>query len=95
MNKSKHAAPRIEYVAPPIEMVEDFSGQVCLEMAARSGDARFTQAETVKGFAAFLHTLLTIEARRRNREASIDMPDETAVQSSLTQTAECSSTPPS
>jgi hypothetical protein len=76
-------------------MVEDFAGRVCQELAARSGDTRFTDAGTVRGFAAFLHVLLTIEAKRRNREASFDSSDETEVQSSITQTAECCNTPPS
>ena len=95
MEEIKRHTLQVEYIAPPIEDVKDFAQRVCTAMAERSGDARFIDAVTIKGFAAFLHTLLTIEARRRNREASIDMPDETAVQSSLTQTAECSSTPPS
>jgi hypothetical protein len=95
VDKSKLAKPRIEYVAPPIEMVEDFAGHVCRELAARSGDSRFMDAETSKGFATFLHILLTIEAKRRNREASFDSSDETEVQSFTIQTAECVNTPPS
>lgn len=89
MDKLKRAHPLVEYIAPPIEMVEDFAGRVCTELAARSGDSRFTDAVTIKGFAAFLHILLRIEAKRRNREASFDSSDETEVQSSITQTAEC------
>jgi hypothetical protein len=76
-------------------MVEDFAGRVCKELASCSGNPRFVDIGTIKGFAAFLHVLLTIEAKRRNREASFDSSDETEVQSSLTQTAECWSTPPS
>lgn len=89
MDKPKYAEPRIEYIAPPIEMVEDFAGRACAALSARSGDTRFLDAVTIKGFAAFLHILLTIETKRRNREASFDSPDETAVQSSVMQTAEC------
>jgi hypothetical protein len=62
VDKPKHSVPRLEYVAPSIGIVEDFAGRVCRELAARSGDPRFTDVGTVKGFAAFLHVLLTIEA---------------------------------
>jgi hypothetical protein len=89
VDNPKHVTPRIEYVPPRIEMVEDFAGRVCRELAARSGDPRFLDAVTIKGFATFLRVLLTIEAKRRNREASFDSSDETEVKSLVTQTAEC------
>jgi hypothetical protein len=95
VDKPRPTKPRIEYVAPSIEMVEDFAGRVCRELAARSGDPRFLDAVTIKGFATFLRVLLTIEAKRRNREASFDSSDEIEVQSAITQTAECVNTPPS
>jgi hypothetical protein len=95
VDKPKLAKPRIEYVAPPIEMVENFARQVCTELAARSRDSCFTDAGTIKGFAAFLHILLTIEAKSRNRQASFDSSDEIEVNSTIIQTAECCNTPPS
>ncbi len=95
MDKPRPTQARIEYVAPPTEMVEDFAGRVCRELAARSGDPRFLDTVMIKGFATYLRVLLTIEAKRRNREASFDSSDETEVQSSEMQTAECVNTPPS
>ena len=95
MDKPKRVTSCIEYIPPPIEMVEDFAGRVCWEFGARSGDPRFLDTVTIKGLATFLHVLMTIEAKRRNREASFDSSDETEVHSSIMQTAECVNTPPS
>jgi hypothetical protein len=72
VDKPKHTAPRIEYVAPLLEIVEDFAVRICLELANRSGDPRLTNAGMIKGFVAFLYALLTVVAKRRNREASFD-----------------------
>jgi len=61
VDKPKRAARRIQYVASPIEMVEDFAGRVCRKLADRSGNPRLTDAGTIKGFAAFLRVLFTIQ----------------------------------
>jgi hypothetical protein len=67
VSKSKRDTAKVEYVPPPLSEVKAFAQAVCEGMAEKKQNADFTKPETVDGFAGFLHILLTIEAKRRNR----------------------------
>jgi hypothetical protein len=67
VSKSKRDAAKVEYIPPPLSEVKAFAKAVCDGMAEKKQTAAFMKPETVDGLAEFLHILLTIEAKRRNR----------------------------
>lgn len=67
VSTSNRKSEKVEYVPPPLSEVKAFAKAVCDGMAEKKQNAVFTKPETVDGFAEFLHILLTIEAKRRNR----------------------------